>query len=74
MQLLGRIPDCGKAQGFEVSCPEEISSPVAGPEEQHSEQEKRELFTTIFQLVLGIDPESITAAPWARDWLRAGSA
>lgn len=55
-QLLGRIPDCGKAQGFEVSCPEEISSPVAGPEEQHSEQEKRELFETIFQLVLGIDP------------------
>ena len=56
-QLLARIPDCGKHQGLEVAYEEEHVSGGDHVEDllDHSveEQQKKELFEAIFQLVLG---------------------
>jgi len=58
-QLLERIPDCGMHQGLEVSFNEEENvtddrpdGPL-GPDHAAEEQQKRELFEAIFQLILG---------------------
>ena len=57
-ELLARISDCGIHQGLEVAYKEENSSsgdqrePI--PDRSVEEQQKKELFEAIFQLVLGV--------------------